>query len=55
MAAALLTLLAIACGILVSALFSGLWVIGIVLEIVVVAILLAQKSLEITCGLLSSP
>lgn len=46
LAAVLLTVLAVACGILVSALFSGLWIVGLVMEIVVVAILLAQKSLE---------
>lgn len=45
LAAILLTLLALACGVLVSSLFSGLWLLGIVMEILVVAILLAQKSL----------
>lgn len=46
LAAVLLTLLALACGVLVSAIFSGLWLLGIALEILLVAILLAQKSLE---------
>ena len=45
LAAILLTLLALACGVLVSSLFSGLWLLGIAMEILVVAILLAQKSL----------
>ena len=45
LAAILLTLLALACGVLVSSLFSGLWLLGIVMEILVVGILLAQKSL----------
>jgi len=46
LAAVLLTLLALGCGILVSAVFSGLWLLGIVMEILLVAILLAQKSLK---------
>ncbi len=45
LAAVLLTVLAFASGILLSALFSGLWLIGVAMEVVVVAILLAQKSL----------
>lgn len=45
LAAVVLTLLAISCGILVAALFSGLWPLGIAMEIIVVAIFLAQKSL----------
>lgn len=45
LAAILLTVLALACGILVSALFSGLWILGVAMEVAVVAILLAQKSL----------
>lgn len=44
-AAVLLTVLALACGVLVSSLFSGLWLIGLFMEVCVVAILLAQKSL----------
>ena len=45
LAAVLLTVLALASGILLSAVFSGLWLIGVAMEVVVVAILLAQKSL----------
>ncbi|HWU64610.1 MAG TPA: adenosylcobinamide-phosphate synthase CbiB [Ensifer sp.] len=45
LAVVLLVLLALACGILVSAVFSGLWLLGAAMEILVVAILLAQKSL----------
>ena len=45
LAAVLLTVLALACGVLTSALFSGLWLVGIAMEIAVVAVLLAQKSL----------
>ncbi|MET3612334.1 adenosylcobinamide-phosphate synthase [Rhizobium aquaticum] len=44
-AAVLLTVLALASGILLSAVFSGLWLLGVVMEVIVVAILLAQKSL----------
>lgn len=45
LAAVLLTVLALACGVLVSSVFSGLWLLGTAMEILVVAILLAQKSL----------
>ncbi|MCD2173325.1 adenosylcobinamide-phosphate synthase CbiB [Rhizobium sp. C4] len=45
LAAVLLTVLALACGVLISAVFSGLWAIGLFMEVCVVAILLAQKSL----------
>ncbi len=45
LAAVLLTVLALACGVLVSAVFSGLWLLGMVMEVAVVAVLLAQKSL----------
>lgn len=45
LAAILLTVLALACGVLVSSLFSGLWLLGIAMEILLVAVLLAQKSL----------
>lgn len=42
----LLVVLSLAAGMLVNAIVSGLWIVGIVLEILVVAILLAQKSLS---------
>ena len=45
LAAFLLSVLALACGVLVSSVFSGLWLLGTAMEILVVAILLAQKSL----------
>jgi adenosylcobinamide-phosphate synthase len=45
LAIVLLTVLALAAGILASAIVSGLWMVGILIEIVVVSILLAQKSL----------
>ena len=44
-AAVLLTVLALASGILLSAVFSDLWLLGVAMEVIVVAILLAQKSL----------
>jgi adenosylcobinamide-phosphate synthase len=45
LAAVLLTALALACGVLVSSVFSGLWVLGLIMEVCVVAVFLAQKSL----------
>ncbi len=53
LAAVMLTLLAVGCGLLASALFSGLWLLGAAMEIVVVAILLAQKSLADHVGAVS--
>lgn len=44
-AAIILTVLALAAGVLASAVISGLWVLGIALEVLLVAVLLAQKSL----------
>lgn len=45
LAIALPTVLALACGLLASAIVSGLWMVGVLIEIAIVAVLLAQKSL----------
>lgn len=46
LAVTLLVLLSLAAGVLASAIVSGLWLVGILLEILIVAVLLAQKSLS---------